>query len=479
MITFPNIKGQKYAVLGLGKSGLATAATLRASKAEAVLWDDNAVARAEAEKAGYTVADLMTLDLTGFKALVLAPGIPLTHPKPHPVVERCRAAKIPVIGDIELLFRACPNATYVGITGTNGKSTTTALIAHILKDAHRKVQVGGNLGTPALALEPLGGDGIYVLELSSYQLELIQQNPIRVAVLLNITPDHLDRHGGMDGYINAKKKIISASQPQTLVLGTDEPETKAIYKEIKTKRHLVIEEISVKHAVQSGIEISGSMMVAHRLTGSKDILDLATLPALPGTHNWQNACAAFAACRALGLMFDLIEHGLKTFPGLAHRQQFVAEINGVKFINDSKATNADAASKALACYDNIYWIIGGKPKEGGLNGLEGFMPRVSHAYLIGAASDEFAKWCEGKVPYTRCKTLDKAVEKAAASAWKDKKSSPIVLLSPACASFDQFKSFEQRGDSFISLVKALTAKNTTKTKTKAKSKLKAKTGAAR
>ena len=455
MIIFPNIEGHRYAVLGLGKSGLATAATLRASKADVILWDDNQKAREAAEALGYTLSDLTKIDLTSFKALILAPGIPLTHPKPHPVVERCRSAKVPVIGDIELLFRACPNAAYIGITGTNGKSTTTALIGHILKSAHRKVQVGGNLGTPVLALEPLGADGIYVLELSSYQLALIDQNLIRIAVFLNITPDHLDRHGDLSGYIAAKKRILSKANPQTLIIGTDEPETKALFQEIKRKRHLLIEEISMTHGVQSGVELAGSIMVAHRLTGTKNIIDLKTLPTLPGKHNWQNASAAFAACRALGLLFDQITHGLKTFPGLAHRQEFIAEIKSVRFINDSKATNADATSKALACYDNIYWIIGGRAKEGGLNGLEVYTPRIRHAFLIGEASADFAAWCEGKIPYTRCKTLEVATQKAAISAFKDKKPGATVLLSPACASWDQFTGFEERGKMFGNFVRQL------------------------
>jgi UDP-N-acetylmuramoylalanine--D-glutamate ligase len=458
MITLLDIAKQKYAVLGLGKSGMATAATLRASKSDFVVWDDEAAARATAEKAGYPVANLNEIELAGYKALVLSPGIPHTHPKPHPVVARFKDAKIPVIGDIELLFRACPNATYVGITGTNGKSTTTALVGHIVKNSYRKVQVGGNLGTPALSLQPLGGDGIYVLELSSYQLELMPTNRLRVAVLLNITPDHLDRHGGMNGYIAAKKRIISTVAHQTLVLGVDEPETQSILSEVRGWRHLQIEEISIKHTVKSGVEVAGTIMVAHRLTGSKNIIDLSMLSTLPGKHNWQNACTAFAVGRALGLTFDQIEKGLKTFPGLAHRQQFVAEIRGVRFINDSKATNADAASKALACYDNIYWIIGGKPKEGGLNGLEPFMPRVRQAFIIGEATDDFAAWCKkNKVPHTACGTLDVATEKAAAQAWKDEVKGAVVLLSPACASWDQFKNFEERGDKFAAQVQDMAA----------------------
>lgn len=455
MITLLNIAGHKYAVLGLGKSGLATAATLRASKADFIVWDDNETSRLEATKAGYTVTDPCTLDVSGYKALVISPGIPHTYPEPHPVAAHFRQAGVSIIGDIELLFRACPLTTYIGITGTNGKSTTTSLIGHILKSAYRKVQVGGNLGTPVLSFQPMGADTICVIELSSYQLELIQNNRLRVGVLLNITPDHIERHGGMEGYVAAKRRIISTGAPQTLVLGTDEPETQAILDDLRDQRHIVLEEVSVKRTVKTGVELAGSIMVAHRLTGSKNIIDLATLPNLAGLHNWQNACAAFAACRALGLTFEAIEHGLRTFPGLVHRQQLVGTLGHVRFINDSKATNADAAGKALACYDNIYWIIGGLPKEGGLNGLEEFMPRVRHAFVIGQAEDDFIAWCEtNKVPATRCHTLDVATARAAEAASQSGQDS-VVLLSPACASWDQFKSFEHRGDCFAAQVKEL------------------------
>lgn len=456
MITFSNIAGQKYAVLGLGKSGITTAASLRASNADVVVWDDSEKTRAEAEKAGYKLVDLTQADLTGFKALILAPGIPLTH-SPHPVVTRCRAAKIPIIGDIELLFRACPDATYVGITGTNGKSTTTALIAHILQKAGKNIQVGGNLGTPVLSFEPLGGDGIYVLELSSYQLELIEQNPIKVAVFLNITPDHLDRHGDMVSYIAAKKNIVSKTQPQTLVIGSDEPEMRAVIAQARELKNLQIEEISVEHAVAHGVMAAGQQMFAYHGEEQGGMVgNLTMFKTLPGKHNAQNACAAFAACTALGLSKKEIVEGLRTFPGLAHRQQLIAEIKGVRFINDSKATNADAASKALACYTNIYWIIGGKPKEGGLSGLESFTPRIRHAFLIGQASEDFAAWCKkNNISHTLCGTLDVATERAAALAWAEKKADAVVLLSPACASWDQFNNFEERGEKFAECVQGL------------------------
>ncbi len=456
MITLPGIEGKKYAVLGLGKTGLATAASLRASNAKVVVWDDKEETRAEAVKAGYEVGDLTQIGMKGFTALLTSPGIPHTHPAPHPVVERARAAGVPITGDIEMLFNACPDATFIGITGTNGKSTTTALIGHILTSAGRKTQVGGNLGTPVLSFEPLGKDGIYVLELSSYQLELIQNNRLNVAVLLNITPDHIERHGGMQGYIDAKARIFQTDTPQVLVIGSDDPETKTLMIKARQKKNIRIEEISVEHPVAHGVMVAGQQMFNY--TGEEEgglVGNLSAFKVLPGKHNAQNACAAFAACRAVGVPVKQIIDGLKSFPGLAHRQQLIAEIDGVRFVNDSKATNADATSKALACYDNIYWIIGGLPKEGGLSGLEPFTPRIQHAFIIGQAAPEFGQWCEGKVPYTQCGTLDVAVEKAAASAWKDKKIGAVVLLSPACASWDQFANFEERGRVFGELVQSL------------------------
>jgi len=458
MITLSGIEGQKYAVLGLGKTGLATAASLRASKAHVVVWDDGPDTRVEALHAGYEVADLSQINLEGFAALLLSPGIPHTHPKPHPAVMHARATQVPVIGDVELLFRACPEATTIGITGTNGKSTTTALIGHILASAGRKVQVGGNLGTPVLSFEPLGKDGVYVLELSSYQLELIQHNRLNVSVLLNITPDHIERHGGMQGYIDAKARIFETDAPQVLVIGSDDLETRALMIRARQKKNIRIEEISVQHPVAQGVMTAGQQIFAY--TGEEEgglVASLSAFKSLPGKHNAQNACAAFAACRAVGIPTKQIVEGLKTFPGLAHRQQLITEIDGVRFINDSKATNADAAGKALACYDNIYWIIGGRSKEGGLNGLEEFTPRIRQAFIIGEASESFGRWCEGKIPYTQCGTLDVAIEKAAATAWQQKKPGAVVLLSPACASWDQFANFEERGRIFGELAQSLSS----------------------
>jgi len=453
MIPVPNANGKTFYVLGFGKSGKASAAALRASGATLWAWDDQEKGQKAIRETGYTLTPPAQVDWTQVTALVMAPGIPLTHPKPHAAVPLARAAGIPILSDIDLLFAACPKATFVGITGTNGKSTTTALIAHILTDAGRKVQVGGNIGTPALSLEPLGADGFYVLELSSYLLDLIQSNPIKVAVLLNITPDHYDRHGGLEGYIDAKMNIASRETPQTLILGTDEPETKSVMERLIPYRNIKLHELSTKHDVTCGIHIKDRMLY---VKGEKEPVDITACSTLPGLHNAQNAAAAYATCRALGLSRTAIEEGLRSFPGLDHRQQLVAEIDGVRFINDSKATNADAASKALVCYETIYWIIGGRPKVGGLSGLEELMAPVAHAFLIGEASDAFALWCEARgVPFTKCGTLDVACENAAAMAFEHKRKGSVVLLSPACASWDQFDSFEARGAHFAALVNAM------------------------
>ncbi len=436
MIKLSNVSDQTFLILGFGTSGRATAAALQESGSDVLVWDDKESTRKQAQEAGYEFGNPDTLDFSKLKALVTGPGVPLTHPQPHPVIAKARAAGTPILSDLDLLFTAQPKATYVGITGTNGKSTTTALITYILEKAGRKVQMGGNIGNAALSLEPLDKNGIYVLELSSYQLDLIQSNPLQIAVWLNITPDHLDRHGDMAGYIKAKKKIIRQGKPQKLILGADEPEMRALAGECALRKNL---KLALIENVQN--------------------LDFSDAKALAGVHNAQNAMAAIFVCDALGLKQKEIEFGIKNFPGLAHRQQLVAEIDGVRFINDSKATNATATSKALVCYDTIYWIIGGKPKSGGLTGLEEHAPRLTHAFIIGDAEDDFAAWCEAqKISFTRCRTLDVATEKAALMASQEKKKDAVVLLSPACASFDQFTSFEKRGEAFMDSVKTIESK---------------------
>jgi UDP-N-acetylmuramoylalanine--D-glutamate ligase len=450
MITVTEYKGQSVGVFGLGKAGKATVSSLIAGGAQIWASDDS---EASIEKLRARLGNKIQLKPVGdwpwknLKALVLSPGVPLTHPEPHAVVKLAREFKCPVIGDLELLYRACPEARYIGITGTNGKSTTTTLIGHILKTAGIKTEIGGNLGTPALALKPLGSDGAYVIEASSYQLDLLEKMRFNVALLLNVTPDHLDRHGDMQGYIAAKKHIFDRQQAgDTAIIAIDDDYTRVMANEMKR-----VVKVSA-HAKTDGVYVEDGV-----LRDGKYTFDLKSIVTLTGRHNWQNAAAAYAAARACGVAPEMIYKSMQSFAGLRHRLQLVATIHGVRFINDSKATNADATSNALAPYDTIYWILGGKPKEGGITTLTGYFPKIAHAFLIGQAEGEFANTLDGKVRYTRCGTLKTAVEKAAAMAFAEKKSGAVVLLSPACASFDQWKNFEERGDAFCDMVQTLSA----------------------
>jgi UDP-N-acetylmuramoylalanine--D-glutamate ligase len=361
-----------------------------------------------------------------------------------------------VLGDIELLARACPEARFVAVTGTNGKSTTTALIGHICVSAGRKTEIGGNLGTPALALAPLGSDGIYVLEVSSFQLDLTETAAFDVAVLLNLSPDHLYRHGGMDGYVAAKRRIFrNQAGDQTAVVGVDDAYSRRLYEEIQREGRQKVVPVSALGKLDAGVGVEDGVLYDASTGTARRVMDLKAVPRLPGVHNWQNCAAAYAAAKALGIESAAIEDAIFSFPGLPHRQELVGTIEGVRFINDSKATNADAAARALACYDTVYWIAGGRPKEGGITTLGAWFPRIVHAFLIGEAEAEFAATLEGRVPYTRCGHLAAAVRLAAAQARADKREGAVVLLSPACASFDQWENFEARGDGFRRLVAAL------------------------
>lgn len=453
MIPLPLLTKKQIAVMGLGKSGMATLAALRTAGIGFTAWDDGEKARAEALAQGYVLQDLRQVDWGQIGSLVLSPGIPHTFPEPHPVAAQAKQHGVEIVGDVEYLFRAMPNVRYVGITGTNGKSTTTALIAHILKAAGVKTEVGGNLGMPVLALAPLPNDGAYVIEMSSYQCELTPSAAFDVAVWLNITPDHIDRHGSMEGYIAAKETMLrDAGKKQTLVIGVDDAYSAKVAAAFERKGHWQVVPISSNAVLEKGVSGFGGWLYEN---GNK-LFSYQAAATLPGAHNAQNIAAAFVACRAMGLPADVIARHIPTYPGLHHRQELVRIIQGIRFINDSKATNADAASKALSCYDTIYWILGGKPKEGGLAGLEALMPRVRHAFLIGAASDAFAEWLgKNKTPFSFCATLDCAVEGAAQMAATENLADGVVLLSPACASFDQFQNYEHRGDEFARFVKAL------------------------
>lgn len=452
MILPTHTRNKTYAVLGLGKSGLASAQSLLAAGATVLAWDDTEATRAAARNLNIPLHDLHHADWSQITALVMSPGIPHTYPTPHPVAAAAKTAGVPLISDIQLLFETCPNATYVGITGTNGKSTTTALIGHILQQAGKTIAVGGNLGTPVLSFPPLGKNEIYVLELSSYQLELILTNNLNIGILLNITPDHLARHGGMAGYSAAKQRIIRPQGPQVFICGVDDEPCRAIAA-AAPRPGLNVQRMSQSDQPDCALYVQNREL----MQAGQAVLNLDSLPRLPGAHNWQNIAAAFAATQALGLEAATIIAGIRSFPGLDHRQQQVATHGTVQFVNDSKATNADATAKALACYDPIYWILGGQPKEGGLNGLESFMPRIRHAFLIGQAAPDFARWLDGKAAYTQCGTLDVAVQQASTLALREALPHATVLLSPACASWDQFKNFEERGALFAQLVHAALA----------------------
>jgi UDP-N-acetylmuramoylalanine--D-glutamate ligase len=409
--------GPPVAVLGLGKSGLATARALRASGVAVAAWDDGAAARVSAEAEGIALCDLTRADFRGFACLVLSPGIPHHFPEPHPVALRARDAGCDIIGDIELLYRADPQARFVGITGTNGKSTTTALVGHILTEAGLPVAIGGNLGIPALTFPALGAGGVYVLEMSSYQLDLIDRLHFDIAVLLNITPDHLDRHGGMPGYVAAKKRIFRGQTGrQAAVVGIDTEPTARIATELLAEGRERVVPLAVARAAPGGIAVVDGVLIDDLDGLSAPEIDLAAIARLPGAHNWQNAAAAWAVARIAGVPTDQIKAALATFPGLVHRQQLVRTMGDVLYVDDSKATNVDAASKALGCYERIYWIAGGRAKEGGLAGLDPFLPRVAHAFLIGEAGPEFASWIDGRAPATLFGGM-RSLRRRAKAAW--------------------------------------------------------------
>ena len=453
--------GRAVALFGLGASGLATALALKAGGAQVVAWDDNGDGVAKAAGQGIETADLRGADWSGFAALILSPGVPLTHPAPHWTVALAKAAGIEIIGDIELFCRVrrvlAPGAPFVAITGTNGKSTTTALIAHLLRDAGRDVQMGGNIGTAILSLEPPAPDRIHVVELSSFQIDLTPSLDPSVGVLLNITPDHLDRHGTFAQYAAIKERLIEGSEQA--VVGIDDGPSRAIAdRYAQGAAEGGGDRLTRIHVPRDAALTADAVTVRDGVVTDRDgtaIADVSAIRSLRGAHNWQNAAVAVAVARALGLPADAIQAGLARFPGLPHRMEEVRVRGPVLFVNDSKATNADSTEKALTAFRDIHWILGGKAKDGGIFPLVPYFERVAHAYLIGAASDAFAATLEGAVPYTRCETLDVAVRAAAVGAAASGAPEPVVLLSPACASYDQFRSFEQRGDAFRDLVRAL------------------------
>lgn len=466
MITIPARRDQHLAVFGLSASGLATARALGESGATVLAWDDNADKRDAAAAEGIGIADLSDASWKDIDALVLSPGVPLTHPEPHWTARLANDAGRPIIGDIELLAEARPEATFVGITGTNGKSTTTSLLGHVLQSVGREVAVGGNLGPPALTLDPLGTDGVYVLELSSYQLDLTHEARLDVAVLLNLTPDHLDRHGDMEGYLTAKRHIFrdrtegSDRPAQVAVIGVDDEYGRRVQSDMASNPGWRVVPISSARALEGGVYVLDGLLydaTKDSADGAPEdpVCDLTGATALPGSHNWQNAAASYAAARALGIDRDAICAAFDTFPGLPHRQELVATIGGVRYVNDSKATNGEAAAKAIACYDNIYLIAGGLAKEGGLDVILPLAGRIRHIFLIGEAAEPFAAELDGKAGHTPAGDLATAVGLAHEAAQSEERDGAVVLLSPACASFDQWPNFEARGNAFRTLVREL------------------------
>lgn len=464
MIPVRGMKGVNIVVLGLGRTGLSTARALEAGGARALCWDDSEDARANAEAEGLTLYNLKRRDAwEGVARLIVSPGIPHLYPTPNPWIAEAIAEGVPVDNDIGLFFRSLAVPEWdrfelapkvVAVTGSNGKSTTAALIHHALEGLGRESQLAGNIGRGVLDIDPPGDGGIVVLELSSYQTELARALTPDVAVFTNLSPDHLDRHGGMGGYFAAKRRLFSEGGPDRAVIGVDEAEGRFLANQLSEGAP---DDRVIRISVSGKLEGQGWSVFArkgflseYRKGRQVASFDLRGMMGLPGAHNHQNACAAFSVLRTLGFPPKKIEEVFHSFPGLPHRSQFIAEVNGVRFVNDSKATNVDAAAQALQAFDSIRWIVGGQVKEGGLDSLRPHFDRVEKAYVIGRQAAEVALML-GECPHQVCGTMEEAVRCAAA----DAQNGDMVLLAPAAASFDQYDNFEDRGDDFVRQVNAL------------------------
>jgi UDP-N-acetylmuramoylalanine--D-glutamate ligase len=456
MIPVTTFAGKKVALFGLGTSGIASARALLAGGAEVVAFDDTEASTEKARAAGIPVADLRHVDWSDVAALVLAPGVPLTHPAPHWTVGLARNAAVEVIGDIELFCRErrklAPDAPFIAITGTNGKSTTTALIAHLFASANYDVQLGGNIGTAILSLEPPAPGRVHVVECSSFQIDLAPTLDPSVGVLLNVTEDHLDRHGTLKEYAAIKERLVTRAD--TAIVGVDDNWCASAADRIERAGRKLVR-VSVRRPLPDGLYVEGDRVMRAAGGTAHPVVHIGGIGSLRGLHNAQNAAAATGAALALGLAPDAIQRGLVSFPGLAHRMEQAARVGDVLFVNDSKATNADAAARALASFTDIFWIAGGKAKTGGITPLAGYFPRIRKAYLIGEAAGEFAGTLQGKAPFVVAGTLERAVELAAKDAADARLKDSVVLLSPACASYDQFRNFEIRGTAFRDAVMKL------------------------
>lgn len=448
---------EQVAVFGLGGSGMAAAEALTAGGARVIVWDDNSHAREKARAAGLRIENLAGIDWRELAALVLAPGVPLSHPAPHWTVAKAAQAGVEVIGDIELFCRArrkiAAKSPFVAITGTNGKSTTTALVAHLFRGFGDEVEVGGNIGTPILALSPPAEDRVHVIECSSYQIDLAPSLDPLVGVLLNLAPDHLDRHGDMEKYAAIKERLVRNADHA--VVGVDDSFSASIAEALRRADRPMTAISATRPEIPDGIVFKDSRLIRRVESRSSLIADLKGIASLRGAHNGQNAAAAVAALGPLGLELEKVNEGLRSFPGLAHRMEEVGRKGKVLFVNDSKATNADAAEKALLSFDKVFWILGGRAKQGGIEPLRPLFPKVAKAYLIGEASEAFARTIGDAFPFEFCGALEEATPRAARDAAASAIEEPVVLLSPACASFDQFPDFEMRGDRFRAIVAAL------------------------
>jgi UDP-N-acetylmuramoylalanine--D-glutamate ligase len=459
MIPVTTFAGKRVAVFGLGGSGLASCLALRAGGAEVIAGDDDGKKIAQAAQAGFTTANLREIDWSSVAALVLTPGVPLTHPQPHWSVGLARAAAVEVIGDIELFCRErdrhAPDAPFIAITGTNGKSSTTALTEHILRIAGRDTQLGGNIGTAILSLEPPRSGRVHVIECSSYQIDLAPSLDPSIGMLLNLSPDHLDRHGTMENYAAVKERLVAHAALS--LIGVDDAYSDAIGRRLAERSDLDVIPVSAKRILPWGYFVRGTQIVSkgNNQAAVEVLGDLAGITTLRGSHNAQNAAFACGAAWHCQVDPEEIARALKTYPGLPHRLEEVGRRGRVLFINDSKATNADSAAQALACFNDIFWIAGGQPKSGGIASLAQFFPRIRKAYLIGEAAPAFAAELEGKVAHVMAGTLADALKLAARDAAAADVAQAPVLLSPACASFDQFRNFEVRGDAFRELVQSM------------------------
>lgn len=466
MILIPDVKNKNFGVFGLGVSGIATCEALVASGANVFSFDENSKARKKTENTEYRCEHPKAWPWKEMEAVVVSPGVPLTYPKPHTIVRKAKLEKIPVIGDTELFARAInvlpegARPRVIGVTGSNGKSTTAMLIGHVLKEAGEDVRVGGNIGEAALSMPALEKQKIYVLELSSFQLDLTHSLRLNAAVFLNLTPDHIDRHGDVDNYFAAKKRIFLNQQAgDAAIVGVDDDYGEALCTELIAHDVADVIPVSARGTLGRGVYALGGQLF-HNFDDKTSLAgELENLRSLRGAHNHQNAAAAAAVCARFGVSPSLCLKAAERFENLPHRMEEVARAGKVVFINDSKATNADAAARALNTYEDIFWIAGGKPKQDGLAALRNQLSRVRSVYLIGEAAGQFEEELRGAVHCVLCGDLASAVAKASEDAAKSDAAAPVVLLSPACASFDQYRNFEERGDAFRALVSEIPIAN--------------------